>query len=203
VVTTYEQNSEPALLRSYGNARQTVVLFNECKIWQACRATSAAPTFFDPIEIGRYKQRFIDGGMLYNNPVKLVHREAKFMWPDRKPLLISIGTGSAPGKEFTGGVHKIVKAMQEILTQTEREASDFYQSNDDLVKDNLLFRFNVTQGLADVGLQEFNEVKKIATATATYLDDGEVNGKLMACIKRIFGTLSEGMGTPLMSSRAN
>jgi patatin-like phospholipase/acyl hydrolase len=43
--------------------------FPEMKIWEAARATSAAPAYFDQLRIG--EDRFIDGGMVYNNPVPL------------------------------------------------------------------------------------------------------------------------------------
>ena len=41
----------------------------QCQDWEACRATSAASSFFDPIAIGRYKEEFGDGATGANNPV--------------------------------------------------------------------------------------------------------------------------------------
>jgi len=164
-------------------------------VWQACRATSAATTFFDPIKIGKYEQRFVDGGILYNNPIQLVDREAKNIWEDREAILISIGTGSAPGTPFKGHLKSIIKSMAEILTQTERTNNDFYESNTDMVEGGLLFRFNVTHGLANVGLEEYREVGLIADATQTYLDHGETRKKLTACVERLSGIHSAGTVT--------
>jgi patatin-like phospholipase/acyl hydrolase len=42
--------------------------YSDCYTWEACRATSAATTFFDPITIGPMKQSFADGAVAYNNP---------------------------------------------------------------------------------------------------------------------------------------
>ncbi|KIM42400.1 hypothetical protein M413DRAFT_43952, partial [Hebeloma cylindrosporum] len=57
----------PVFFRSYPS-RET---HSGCKIWEAARATSAAPTFFKRIEIGR-AQPFIDGGLGRNNPSRVV-----------------------------------------------------------------------------------------------------------------------------------
>jgi predicted acylesterase/phospholipase RssA len=38
-------------------------------IWQAARATSAAPTYFERLTVG--DDQFVDGGLGYNNPVQL------------------------------------------------------------------------------------------------------------------------------------
>jgi hypothetical protein len=197
VCATRENNAEPAILRSYKYPKMVDVLYNECKIWEACRATSAATTFFDPITIGKYGQTFVDGGVLYNNPVQLVHREAERVWPDEKYLLISIGTRSAPGKTFKGNLKAIIESMKKILTQTERTANDFHQSHIDMAKQNLLFRFNVTHGLADIGLEEYREIGAMADATQTYMENGETGEKLNTCIGKLSGLNTEGSITPL------
>jgi hypothetical protein len=49
-------------------------------IWEACRATSAASSFFDPIAIGRYKEEFIDGATGANNPIREVWDQAWLEW---------------------------------------------------------------------------------------------------------------------------
>lgn len=190
VIAARAANSELAILRSYRNPKVSGLLFDECTIWEACRATSAATTFFDPISIGKSKQRFIDGAIIYNNPVAQVYQEAKDVWPDRdddnnNTLLISIGTGSAPGKAFEGNLKDIAVQMKRLVTQTERTADDFYRSHADMVNANLLFRFNVLHGLEDVGLEEYKEVDRIAHATQSYLDKGETRTKLTECVQRL------------------
>lgn len=39
----------------------------DVKIWQAARATSAAPLYFSPIKVGEYK--LVDGALAANNPL--------------------------------------------------------------------------------------------------------------------------------------
>ncbi|KAI9788273.1 MAG: hypothetical protein M1816_007039 [Peltula sp. TS41687] len=58
----------------------------------------------------------------------------------------------------------------------------------DMVNAELLFRFNVTHGVEDVGLEEYKEVDKITSATQTYLDAGETETKLNACVRRLART---------------
>lgn len=68
-----------------------------CKIWEAARATSAAPTYFPRIEIGplNRKQAFIDAGVGCNNPTNEVIQECELIYgSDAKvACIVSIGTG--------------------------------------------------------------------------------------------------------------
>jgi len=57
-----------------------------------------ATTHFDQFTLGKYGQTFVDGNIIYNDPVQLVQRGAINIWPDREVLLSSIGRGSAPWK---------------------------------------------------------------------------------------------------------
>ena len=92
-------NPGVAILRTYENDEAPDLLYDECTIWEACRATSAATAFFDPITTGKFGQKFADGAVAYNNPIQLVYREAYDFWPDRMATarILSVGTGSAPG----------------------------------------------------------------------------------------------------------
>ena len=196
VVAVRENNTEAAIMRSYKHPKAAESLYNECKVWQACRATSAATTFFDPITIGNKGQKFIDGGVLYNNPVRLIHQEAAALWPDQESLIISIGTGEAPGMAFKGNIMKIVQGLQKIATETDRTANDFFIDHKDMVDDRRYFRFNVTKGLGHIGLEEWKQMSAMADATETYLDHGEVRKKFDECVDRIRQTETEGMQQP-------
>jgi predicted acylesterase/phospholipase RssA len=86
-------DSNPTLFRSYGCKGSNP---NKCFIWEAARATSAAPTFFKPITIAvpAPGNTFVDGGLTYNNPAEPALEEAQRLWPDSsKCCLVSIGTG--------------------------------------------------------------------------------------------------------------
>jgi predicted acylesterase/phospholipase RssA len=186
VCATRTGNTEVAIFRSY-DTTEPKLLFEECKIWEACRATSAATTFFDPIKIGKFGQEFADGGVLYNNPIQLVEREASATWPDciESAVMVSIGTGSAPGGAFRGNLKKIINAMKEIATETEKTHNNFFRAHKAMVDQNRLYRFNVFHGLADVGLEESKEREKIANTTQTYLEKEETQRLTNSCIKQL------------------
>lgn len=60
VCATRAENSLPAVLRSY-ESRRNDPFYDICQIWEAVRATSAASTFFEPIQIGPNGETFVDG----------------------------------------------------------------------------------------------------------------------------------------------
>lgn len=59
-------NRAPLFLRSYQNPEEISKL-PDIKIWEAARATSAAPAYFVPMTVGEY--RLVDGGLGANNPL--------------------------------------------------------------------------------------------------------------------------------------
>ncbi|KAF2304984.1 hypothetical protein GH714_000861 [Hevea brasiliensis] len=75
-----------------------------CKhhVWQAIRASSAAPYYLDDFsdDINRWQ----DGAIVANNTTIFAIREAQLLWPDTKiDCLVSIGCGSVPTKARKGG----------------------------------------------------------------------------------------------------
>lgn len=86
-------NGPPTIFRTY---RGDKIRPSECALWQAARATSAAPTFFKPMSVDRPRPpiTYVYGGMGYNNPSEVALNEARRIWPTCKQFgLISIGTG--------------------------------------------------------------------------------------------------------------
>ncbi len=70
------------------------------KMWELSRATSAAPTYFEPIELDGAV--LVDGGVFANNPAMCAYAEVKKLQADPKQkqfcsempiLLVSLGTG--------------------------------------------------------------------------------------------------------------
>jgi predicted acylesterase/phospholipase RssA len=86
-------NGPPTIFRTY---RGDEIRPSECALWQAARATSAAPTFFKPMSVDRPRPpiAYVDGGMGYNNPSEVALNEARRIWPECTQFgLVSIGTG--------------------------------------------------------------------------------------------------------------
>ncbi len=79
----------PILLTAYDlEARQAVLLrSDDISMVDAAHATSAAPTYFEPVRIGN--RTLIDGGVFAINPAVFAYIES-----DTPELLLSLGTGS-------------------------------------------------------------------------------------------------------------
>jgi Patatin-like phospholipase len=92
----------PVLFRSYNCAEDYDA--DKCRIWEAARCTSAAPTFFKRMFVRvppGSGQWYLDGGLQYNNPSKLALDEARRLWPTVKRFyLVSVGTGQQGTVEF-------------------------------------------------------------------------------------------------------
>ncbi len=65
-------------------------------VWQAARATSAAPTYFPAAKFASEPDSpiFVDGGVYINNPALTLLIQAKQLYPkEQNFLLVSLGTG--------------------------------------------------------------------------------------------------------------
>jgi patatin-like phospholipase/acyl hydrolase len=70
-------NKKAVCLRTYINDKVPDSLCNY-KIWEAARATTAAPTYFPRMKLDDYE--YIDGGVGFNNPV-LLYVMSFCLWP--------------------------------------------------------------------------------------------------------------------------
>jgi predicted acylesterase/phospholipase RssA len=111
----------PALFRNYESLQ---FVLPDCYIWQACLATTAAPTFFPPTNIhGRY---YVEGGLGNNNPVRTCIDEALRIWGKKRLLgcVVSIGTGKAQMNDVARGFY-LLKTLRDIATSPDKAALEF------------------------------------------------------------------------------
>ena len=90
MVTTYDiQNRKTVFLKSW-LAKHAQVLCRD-----AARATSAAPTYFEPkpLETAENQHVLIDGGIFINSPSVSAFAEARKLFPGEQIKLLSLGTG--------------------------------------------------------------------------------------------------------------
>ncbi|KAL8724135.1 MAG: hypothetical protein Q9166_008122, partial [cf. Caloplaca sp. 2 TL-2023] len=177
-------------LTSYKSPRGGSDLLNSVTVWEACRATSAASSFFDPIAIGRYKEEFIDGATGANNPVWQVWDQAQLIWgPEpiegRMKCLVSIGTGIPSLKPFKDDVFHIGTTLLRIATETEQTAERFRRDKTYLDNTSRYYRFNVAHGLEDIGLEESKKWKEIAAVTRRYVGLQDVLKQMQTCADNI------------------
>jgi Patatin-like phospholipase len=192
VCATSKQTSETVCLTSYKSPRSGNDLLNSVKIWEACCATSAATSFFDPVAVGRYGEEFVDGATGANNPVWEVWNQAQLMWGP-EPLeskikcLISIGTGVPSLKPFQDDVFHIGQTLIAIATETEQTAERFHRHKSHLDDSGQYYRFNVDRGLEEIGLEESSKRKEIAAATRRYIASQGVFKQMQACVNNMAG----------------
>ncbi|KAF2874191.1 hypothetical protein BDV95DRAFT_616739 [Massariosphaeria phaeospora] len=186
VCATSKETSETVCLTSYHTPRGNTDLLNRVTIWEACRATSAATTFFDPIAVGRFGEEFVDGATGANNPVWEVWDQAQLVWgPEplegRVKCLVSIGTGVPSLKPFRDDVFNIGETLVAIATETEVTAERFRRERALLDSTGRYYRFNVVRGLEDIGLEEAKKIKEMAAATRRYISSQEVHKQMQKC----------------------
>jgi hypothetical protein len=175
-------------LRSYSLPDEPNIRATIC---QAALATSAATTFFDAVRIG--DRTFADGGFGASNPVDEVEGEAANIWcsetGDLKPLVkcfISVGTGNPGKKAFEDSMIKFLsETVVLIATETEATEKKFIARWCKHFDEKRYFRFNVDQGLQDIGLDEYKKKGAIQAATEGYLTHVAQKFRVRDCIQNL------------------
>jgi predicted acylesterase/phospholipase RssA len=150
------------------------------KIWQALRATSAAPTFFEEISFGCPKITYIDGGLGYNSPCVEIDSQAKSIWEGRSVgCVVSIGTGlqTIPSVQNNNGwlpfgLHddlSVAGAILQMATSTTRvdnEVQRMYRGTE-----TEYYRWDVDTGMGDISLEQWMREDEMASASRRYMED--------------------------------
>ena len=90
MVPSYDiENRRTVFLKSWHPDHEAI----KCR--DAARATSAAPTFFEPalINVDGDQRALIDGGVFVNSPVVCAYAEGLKLFPDEPLMVVSLGTG--------------------------------------------------------------------------------------------------------------
>jgi predicted acylesterase/phospholipase RssA len=191
VVATSLDATGAVKMRSFGTRYANA--FSAC-IWQVGRATSAAPSFFLPIEIGDIV--YGDGGTGWNNPTGEAISEARSIWPKRPiGIVVSIGTGLEEALQLKDKASKVPDLAQmlldntspkhafqlavaeyavQCLTSCERVHSEIAEHPDRDILDGNYFRLNVLQGMSTIGLAEWDKLKTMIALTERYMQHGEM-----------------------------
>lgn len=104
VLTAYDIERRKAVFM--GNTRQhDGTRSDDYYFWQAVRATTAAPSFFEPALIENLttgdEQALVDGGVFMNDPALAAYLEARKMgWAAEDIVILSLGTGRAKEQPF-------------------------------------------------------------------------------------------------------
>jgi hypothetical protein len=194
------EKGTPICLRSYLSEE---MYSQKITVWQAARATSAAPIYFDSIQLELYGKgsfiELVDGGLGFNNPGEKLLEEIKAIEDpsndDFNPktlikLFLSLGTGlhevvrleSTNIKErLSTQLRKpipVVHGLEAITTsplRTHRTIENALSS-----KERKYWRFDLDNGAQGVKMDDFTKIEQIIVDTDDYIDRHRVDRN--ACI---------------------
>ncbi|OCT88985.1 calcium-independent phospholipase A2-gamma [Xenopus laevis] len=142
-------------------------------LWQAIRASSAAPGYFQEVVLGNDLHQ--DGGLLINNPCALAVHECKCLWPNAKiQCVVSLGTGrfESAGKGTT--THTSLKTKLSNVISSATDTEEVHKTLDALLEPDTYFRFNPVMN-EDIPLDESRKEKLalLQMDNMRYLDRNE------------------------------
>lgn len=147
--------------------------------WQAARATTAAPGYFEPMIIKgggeiEFDEVFIDAAMGLNNPADEVLNEAGLLFDKSLKLgcLLSLGTGTrVKTLKFAHGLMFIKNAvanLKDIVTSSEA----VHILLEERFKNfrNTYFRFSVPGAAETIPMDDYKNMKPLRVMTEEYMD---------------------------------
>ncbi|KNA04015.1 hypothetical protein SOVF_203650 [Spinacia oleracea] len=145
-----------------------IAFIGSCKhmVWQAIRASSAAPYYLD--DFSDDVNRWQDGAIVANNPTIFAIREAQLLWPDTKiDCLVSVGCGSVPTKVRKAGwlIWDTVPVLIESACSVDR-VEEALSTLLPMLPDIQYFRFNPVDDRCDIELDETDPAGWLSLETA-------------------------------------
>jgi hypothetical protein len=198
-----EMMKKPYHLRTYKVPGE---ILYDCEIWEAARATTAAPTYFKAISIkwpNGSSNRFVDAGLGFNNPTEEIIEEAETIFGASTPLrvLVSLGCGvkssiryDAPSvidKFLPLNAINTVKEIAADCDKTSQKLERFFKNHA-----NVYFRFNIPE-IGDIGLSEVDEatLDRISASTKAYFDVGSAGHTMLGPVVKLLCEGVEGSVT--------
>ncbi|KAG8693431.1 hypothetical protein FRC09_010517 [Ceratobasidium sp. 395] len=181
----------PVLIRTYEAVE------NEgprCTIREAARATSATAGLFKPVTIvdRGLESSYMDAGLGNNNPTACMLAEIERTFPAQKiSLVVSIGSGHM--LPISSHAVSVTTLGMNIAMDSERVAQDMARRFQNTT--NLYFRFNVDQGLQNIGPTSCEKMPEVTAHARKYIQMAEVDEKLIRALK----AFSTGSGAVLTS----
>ncbi|KAF7925221.1 hypothetical protein EAE99_006085 [Botrytis elliptica] len=184
-VSSSHVEGDPTKFRTWSVAKNRSP---NCKIWEAARATCAAPRFFQSIfiEENGIAREFVDAGLGCNNPIKQLISEAKSEFAQTRPVacILSIGAGIPKALGFTRpkllmekvAPMSLVNVLTGMATSTEKEAAEMEEKYGNIP--GVYYRINVGRDIGDIGLEELEELEQVASHTIAYLLKGGISRQI-------------------------
>jgi predicted acylesterase/phospholipase RssA len=167
----------------------------EIKIWEAARATSAAPFFFPPfIRVGT---EYVDGGLYANCPAEVALLEKDNIWAENNaPLdvLVSIGTGTQnrpdriPSIIRVGGFEKIMATFFRSL-ETDPMWKQLVDRTRDRTTEGRLLRLNPKLEGNYIALDDTRKMENLEEMVESQLKDSSFKTILQQTANMLLASL--------------
>lgn len=171
-------------IRSYRSINPDYRDTSTYTIWEAARATSAAPMYFPTITV--QGQTYFDGGLDCNNPVIEVIKEARLEFPgSRIKTVVSIGTGSVRISEPEPYLHNVIFSFIQRATNTEARHQEVLK--DDAYRDVRpgYYRFQGKFDLGEIDLADAERLDEIEKLAQQFIDSEEGKIAIESCAERL------------------
>lgn len=186
--------SGPTLFRTYAVAKNASY---NCTIWEAARATSAAPTFFKRIKIGSPSSgiEYVDAGLGCNNPTKEVVAECErtFGANAQVACIVSIGTGRTGSIGFSKPdvfqkwiPLNLIEVLGEMATDSSKTAEEIDRKYSNVP--GIYHRFDVDRGLQSISLDEWKRLGDVREHTKNYMKLQEIDQHVDDVVKILSGS---------------
>ncbi|KAF3804160.1 hypothetical protein GCG54_00000509 [Colletotrichum gloeosporioides] len=196
-VEAHHIDKNPTKFRNWSAAKDPG--FN-CKIWEAARATSAAPQLFKRIFIGEQLRQleFVDGALGCNNPIQQVIEEALNEFEANRDVgcILSIGTGMRRAGTFgrPRGYQRLIP--KDLIGVLAKMATDSNEAADRMSErfrnyDRLYYRLNAGPEVGDVGLDEWALLGQVEASTAGWLRNKTISRQIDGIVDALRGHSSE------------
>lgn len=174
VCATRMHTTSSILLRTY-TPRDPGQASHPVKIWEAARATSAAPPLLDPVRIKECGMTLLDGAFRLSNPVNETVAEAYDLDPAREVgCILSIGTGVSemPSLENSRHLIAVAQACVRISLDCDEVAAKFIKgpTGARINAEGRYFRFNVPHKLHGISIDQWERYDAAQEYVETYLE---------------------------------
>ncbi|XP_016531181.1 calcium-independent phospholipase A2-gamma-like isoform X2 [Poecilia formosa] len=140
------------------------------KMWEAVRASSAAPGYFQEFLLQNDIHQ--DGGIIMNNPCNLAVHESRLMWPNTPfQCVLSLGTGRYDNVKRSPSTSTSLRANITNLIFSATDTEGVHTLLGDLLPPDVYFRFNPMMN-DEVSLDENQPeaLDKLVMETQEYLE---------------------------------
>ncbi|CZR58606.1 uncharacterized protein PAC_08498 [Phialocephala subalpina] len=175
--------------------------FGQCKIWEAARATSAAPFYFPTAMVNGVK--FWDGGLENNNPIDEVLAEIENAQPrarveDVRPAcVVSLGAGFSERKQSKSIIPALNKSKNILRNLTKVEGRHRNVRERMTSSGVMYFRFNPSTAGDDIGLAEYRKMDTLKRCTIEYLTRQDIELEILLCAKILLSVSHYSKESPL------